>query len=162
MHYFGYLPRIIHKVSWFYIINHILQPGFGNLTAGCVACSCDPIGSLSEECDPISGNCKCRSGIGGVRCDICEELHFGLSPSGCQSEYWHSVPVLFNEHVILEIPSWEHTFGFACWKVWNVYSCAWYLLIFKRPMFVYANAHKNIPLDYYFCKFRQQGTSLHI
>jgi len=93
---------LLHKVGWFYVIQHILQPGFGNLTAGCVACSCDPIGSLSEECDPISGNCKCRSGIGSATCDRCEELHFGFSPSGCQSEYSHSVPVLFNEHVILD------------------------------------------------------------
>jgi hypothetical protein len=93
---------LLHKVSWFCIIHHILQPGFGNLTAGCVACSCDPIGSLSEECDPISGNCKCRSGIGSARCEKCEEMHFGFSPSGCQSEYSHSMPVLFNEHVIMD------------------------------------------------------------
>jgi hypothetical protein len=59
------------------------------------------VGSLSEDCDPVSGNCKCRSGVGGTRCDRCEDLHFGFSPSGCQGEYSHSVPVLFSEHVIL-------------------------------------------------------------
>jgi hypothetical protein len=93
---------LFHKVTRFYIIHRILQPGFGNLTAGCVACSCDPVGSLLEDCDPISGNCKCRSGVGGGRCDRCEELHYGFSPSGCQGEYSHSMPVLFDEHVIFE------------------------------------------------------------
>ncbi|KDR22194.1 Laminin subunit alpha-1, partial [Zootermopsis nevadensis] len=61
------------------------QPGFGNVTAGCVVCSCDSVGSLSEECDPISGKCNCQTGVGGPRCNRCEKLHFGFSSSGCQS-----------------------------------------------------------------------------
>jgi hypothetical protein len=71
------------------------------VTAGCVVCSCDPVGSLSEDCDPISGKCKCQTGIGGPRCDRCEKLHFGFSSSGCQSEYPQSVAILFQHYFTL-------------------------------------------------------------
>ncbi|XP_068606555.1 laminin subunit beta-1 [Brachionichthys hirsutus] len=62
----------------------------------CVACDCDPVGSLEGGvCDQhtdldmgmISGQCRCKPNVRGLRCDDCKEGYFGLShndPLGCQ------------------------------------------------------------------------------
>ncbi|XP_036738492.2 agrin isoform X2 [Manis pentadactyla] len=41
--------------------------------AGCPSlCQCNPHGSYRGTCDPASGQCSCRPGIGGLKCDRCE------------------------------------------------------------------------------------------
>ncbi|XP_047459285.1 laminin subunit beta-2 isoform X2 [Mugil cephalus] len=62
----------------------------------CVACDCDPVGSLEggvcdSHTDPemgmIAGQCRCKSNVKGVRCDDCKAGYYGLSqndPLGCQ------------------------------------------------------------------------------
>ncbi|XP_026097959.1 laminin subunit beta-2 isoform X1 [Carassius auratus] len=62
----------------------------------CVACDCDPDGSLNGGiCDGhddpslrmIAGQCRCKDNVEGARCDRCKPGFFGLSasdPRGCQ------------------------------------------------------------------------------
>ncbi|XP_037130494.1 laminin subunit beta-2 [Syngnathus acus] len=62
----------------------------------CVACDCDPVGSMEggvcdSHTDPdmgmITGQCRCKDNVKGLRCDDCKEGYFGLSqndPLGCQ------------------------------------------------------------------------------
>uniref|UniRef100_A0A3Q3JUR0 Laminin, beta 2-like n=1 Tax=Monopterus albus TaxID=43700 RepID=A0A3Q3JUR0_MONAL len=62
----------------------------------CVACDCDPVGSLEggvcdSHTDPamgmITGQCRCKANVKGMRCDTCKESYYGLSqndPLGCQ------------------------------------------------------------------------------
>lgn len=62
----------------------------------CVACDCDPVGSLEGGvCDShtdldmgmIAGQCRCKSNVKGTRCDDCKEGYYGLSQNdqlGCQ------------------------------------------------------------------------------
>ncbi|XP_058160685.1 LOW QUALITY PROTEIN: agrin [Dasypus novemcinctus] len=63
--------------------------------AGCPSvCRCNPHGSYSGTCDPASGQCSCRPGVGGRRCDRCEpgfwnfrgivtDGHSGCTPCSC-------------------------------------------------------------------------------
>lgn len=38
---------------------------------GCSKCSCSPDGSLSDVCDPVTGQCPCRTHFHGRTCDAC-------------------------------------------------------------------------------------------
>ncbi|XP_058535288.1 laminin subunit alpha-5 [Ochotona princeps] len=58
-------------------------PGFyGNalLPGNCTRCDCSPCGT--EACDPHSGQCLCKMGVVGQRCDRCQEGHFGFDDCG--------------------------------------------------------------------------------
>ncbi|RZC38567.1 Laminin B domain containing protein, partial [Asbolus verrucosus] len=60
------------------------ETGYGNVTALCAPCACDPVGSKSGVCDQHTGLCECRPGVEGFHCDTCQNLHYGLSESGCE------------------------------------------------------------------------------
>ncbi|KAK7883977.1 hypothetical protein WMY93_027100 [Mugilogobius chulae] len=45
---------------------------------GALACGCSQDGSLSPLCDKFSGQCQCRSGAFGPRCDRCQTGHWGF------------------------------------------------------------------------------------
>ncbi|KAI3421145.1 Laminin B (Domain IV) [Globodera pallida] len=62
--------------------------GFFNITSGkgCDPCDCDPLGTLDggKVCDMQSGQCKCKKGVIGQKCDQCAPRHFGFGASkGC-------------------------------------------------------------------------------
>ncbi|XP_052775570.1 laminin subunit alpha-2-like [Mya arenaria] len=49
---------------------------------GCKPCDCDPIGSYFQQCDSIMGQCRCKHGVTGKKCDICVEGFYGLVSKG--------------------------------------------------------------------------------
>lgn len=51
---------------------------------GCEECRCNPLGSYNLSCDAINGQCYCRPGVQGLKCDSCLPLHFGFSEEGCK------------------------------------------------------------------------------
>ncbi|XP_055337185.1 laminin subunit alpha-1-like [Paramacrobiotus metropolitanus] len=48
----------------------------------CRACDCSPIGSEQTECDKYSGQCQCKPGYEGRKCDRCGR-GFGRITEGC-------------------------------------------------------------------------------
>uniref|UniRef100_A0A8C6ZUA9 Laminin EGF-like domain-containing protein n=1 Tax=Nothoprocta perdicaria TaxID=30464 RepID=A0A8C6ZUA9_NOTPE len=54
------------------------------------ACACHPLGSASLPlapgafCDPSTGDCPCKAGVAGPRCDRCLPGYWGLGPHGCR------------------------------------------------------------------------------
>ncbi|XP_054472751.1 laminin subunit beta-3 [Anoplopoma fimbria] len=52
---------------------------------GCSKCSCSPDGSLSDVCDPMTGQCPCRPHFHGLTCEICSKGYWKPSVTGrCQ------------------------------------------------------------------------------
>ncbi|KAI3370517.1 hypothetical protein L3Q82_025278 [Scortum barcoo] len=49
---------------------------------GCSRCSCSPDGSLSDVCDPVTGQCPCRSHFHGLTCDMCSKGYWKPFQSG--------------------------------------------------------------------------------
>lgn len=47
-------------------------------------CRCNPIGSSSEACHPLTGHCVCHPGVEGTLCDSCRVGFFGFSSHGCR------------------------------------------------------------------------------
>ncbi|XP_008319201.1 laminin subunit beta-3 [Cynoglossus semilaevis] len=58
---------------------------------GCTKCSCSPDGSLSDVCDQLTGQCRCRSHFHGQNCEVCSNGYWKPSgssqckPCGCDS-----------------------------------------------------------------------------
>lgn len=49
-------------------------------TAECVSCDCHVGGvTAATTCDPSTGQCVCRAGVGGLRCDVCPPGYIGPS-----------------------------------------------------------------------------------
>lgn len=52
------------------------------------ACSCHPVGSVvsggSTLCNPSSGECTCKPGVGGPHCESCMLGYWGLHEYGCR------------------------------------------------------------------------------
>ncbi|XP_017279258.1 laminin subunit beta-3 [Kryptolebias marmoratus] len=57
---------------------------------GCSRCSCSPDGSMSDVCDPLTGQCPCRPHFHGRTCDVCSKgywkpfLSTRCEPCGCE------------------------------------------------------------------------------
>lgn len=43
---------------------------------GCKACNCDYGGAYDNDCDLLTGQCKCREHFGGRRCNTTESSFF--------------------------------------------------------------------------------------
>ncbi|XP_059094696.1 laminin subunit gamma-1-like isoform X3 [Tigriopus californicus] len=66
-------------------INHFFSPiqdAFGRTP--CEACNCDPTGSRNLQCSP-EGQCECKPGVTGPKCDQCEANYWNFGSLGCQS-----------------------------------------------------------------------------
>ncbi|XP_030622895.1 agrin [Chanos chanos] len=65
------------------------EPGFWNFRgivtenmSGCTPCNCDPVGSVRDDCEQMSGLCSCKTGVKGLKCDVCPDGS-KMAMSGC-------------------------------------------------------------------------------
>ncbi|KAM9342708.1 LOW QUALITY PROTEIN: agrin [Pholidichthys leucotaenia] len=56
------------------------EPGFWNFRgivtenmSGCTPCNCDPTGSVRDDCEQMSGLCSCKTGVKGMKCNVCPD-----------------------------------------------------------------------------------------
>uniref|UniRef100_A0A8C9VEY1 Agrin n=1 Tax=Scleropages formosus TaxID=113540 RepID=A0A8C9VEY1_SCLFO len=67
------------------------KPGFWNFrgiatenTSGCTPCNCDTVGSVRDDCEQMSGLCSCKTGVKGLKCNMCPSgARMGVN--GCDS-----------------------------------------------------------------------------
>ncbi|CAH8537923.1 unnamed protein product [Dicrocoelium dendriticum] len=46
-------------------------------------CSCNTTGSQTDVCDKLTGQCPCKAGVVGRKCDRCAPYHYDFSATGC-------------------------------------------------------------------------------
>jgi len=68
------------------------MPGYWGLSGveplGCKTCDCDPFGTTVgnvNTCNAVSGQCSCKPGSIGRKCDQCEDGYHSLTQNGCSS-----------------------------------------------------------------------------
>ncbi|XP_060914531.1 agrin isoform X8 [Labrus mixtus] len=56
------------------------EPGFWNFRgivtenmSGCTPCTCDATGSVRDDCEQMSGLCSCKTGVKGMKCNVCPD-----------------------------------------------------------------------------------------
>ncbi|MFT7813885.1 laminin subunit alpha-1-like [Arapaima gigas] len=76
----------------------------------CEPCQCSPSGSLHPRCDRLTGQCECKPGVRGPRCEECEERHI-LQGDQCVSCDDQCTGVLLNDldQLELSLPSVNFT-----------------------------------------------------
>ncbi|XP_037796396.1 agrin-like [Penaeus monodon] len=66
------------------------EPGFWGLpriqrgSKGCLPCGCSLFGSVRDDCEQMTGQCVCKPGIRGKKCNECPE-GLVLGPKGCRA-----------------------------------------------------------------------------
>lgn len=72
----GEIPKLNATVSVTLRILFLTCPHLNFFTA----CNCDLDGSISAQCNKETGQCICKPGMGGYRCDVCDRGYFGNAP----------------------------------------------------------------------------------
>ena len=60
----------------------------GHEPLGCKTCDCDPFGTTAgneNACNSVTGQCSCKAGVIGRKCDQCKDGFHSLTPNGCSS-----------------------------------------------------------------------------
>lgn len=52
------------------------------------ACECNVTGSVTPICDKLTGQCPCRPGVVGRKCNQCDVYHYHFSSSGCTGKHF--------------------------------------------------------------------------
>uniref|UniRef100_A0A8C3LAK7 Agrin n=1 Tax=Chrysolophus pictus TaxID=9089 RepID=A0A8C3LAK7_CHRPC len=68
------------------------EPGFWNFRgivtdskSGCTPCNCDPVGSVRDDCEQMTGLCSCKTGITGMKCNQCPNGS-KMGMAGCEKD----------------------------------------------------------------------------
>ena len=51
-------------------------------------CNCNPDGSTTLECGKLNGDCSCKEGFAGLKCDECKPNVIGDKCDACQPNFF--------------------------------------------------------------------------
>ena len=54
-----------------------------DVDADVAACGCNPMGSIRDDCEQMTGRCTCRPGVTGQKCSICPDGSPLVAPGSC-------------------------------------------------------------------------------
>ncbi|XP_030377128.1 laminin subunit alpha-1 [Scaptodrosophila lebanonensis] len=75
----GYTGRLCERCRLGYFGQPMAYPN-----SSCQACNCNPDGISAEGCDAETGQCQCREGVTGLKCDKCVAPRHHLLDNGCK------------------------------------------------------------------------------
>ena len=76
---------MVFKSRFTAIYSTIVKVILYNFFFVCIACGCDPTGSVTgSQCEAHGGQCNCQPGVVGRTCDSCANGFYGFSSAGCQ------------------------------------------------------------------------------
>lgn len=84
----GYVGDLCEKCD----VGYFGEPD--NVDGSCVECDCDPNGVVSSGCERATGQCHCKEGVTGRRCDKCNEKKSILKNGHCQGMGFVKFPPL--------------------------------------------------------------------
>lgn len=63
---------IVSQIWWLFVQNlHGCTDLMLSFSPPCSACNCDPVGSVRDDCEQMTGLCSCKTGITGMKCNQC-------------------------------------------------------------------------------------------
>ncbi|XP_028895887.2 laminin subunit alpha-1 isoform X3 [Zeugodacus cucurbitae] len=75
----GYTGKLCNQCRTGYFGNPLAYPN-----STCQPCDCNLDGSTSDDCDSQTGQCQCRPGVTGLKCDKCIAERNHLEDRGCR------------------------------------------------------------------------------
>ncbi|XP_060666589.1 laminin subunit alpha lam-3 isoform X2 [Drosophila nasuta] len=75
----GYTGRLCERCQEGFFGNPMLYPN-----SSCQECGCHPDGTRAEGCDAETGQCYCRDGVTGLKCNKCLAERHHLVENGCK------------------------------------------------------------------------------
>ena len=53
-----------------------------------LVCDCNSIGTIAgTDCEPLGGQCRCKTGVFGRECDQCKPGYYNFTIRGCDRMY---------------------------------------------------------------------------
>ena len=52
--------------------------------ADVAACGCNPMGSVRDDCEQMTGRCMCRPGVTGQKCAVCSNGNQLITQGSCE------------------------------------------------------------------------------
>lgn len=82
------------------LFNHVIKQklDLSKLNKVCMDCSCNTLGSYSQNCSSKTGACACKPGVIGRKCDQCSSSLAEITINGCEVIY-DGCPSQLNERI---------------------------------------------------------------